>query len=341
MNARERILAVFAGEQPDTTPIFPKIAFANVLACEGMTVREYMTDPKCMARACISAYRKFGWDGVSIHTDISSEGKALGTIYEQPENAPGILKKYLLNDISEVDKVKVPDPYTTEPMKTVIEAIRIVKREIGEEAFIMGWTNGPLNVAGQLYNLDELLVTLLEEPEEVHVLLEKCTEVACTYAAAMIEAGADMIAYGHATASQNVISKNCYLEFALPYEQKLVRAIHDHGAKACTHICGNIEKIVDVIAQNGSDVIDFDHVCDIDRLRSVVPDKIYRGNVDPALFALGTPEEIRETVRALLAQEGTKKKFFLGSGCEINTNTPVENLKAFVEAGRAFGKCGA
>ena len=46
MNSRERIMAVLAGEKPDMTPIFPKIAFANVLACEGMTVREYMTDPK-------------------------------------------------------------------------------------------------------------------------------------------------------------------------------------------------------------------------------------------------------------------------------------------------------
>ena len=74
MNSRERILAVLAGKKPDMTPIFPKIAFANVLACEGMTVREYMTDPKCMARACISAYRKFGWDGVApvsyTHLDV-------------------------------------------------------------------------------------------------------------------------------------------------------------------------------------------------------------------------------------------------------------------------------
>lgn len=248
------------------------------------------------------------------------------------------MKKYLLNDISERDKVKIPDPYTTESMKTVIEAIRIVKKEIGEEAYILGWTNGPLNVAGQIYNLDELLVSLLEEPEEVHALLEKCTEVACTYSAAMIEAGADMIAYGHATASQNVISDNCYMEFALPYEKRLVQSIHDHGALALTHICGNIENRVELIAQNGSDVVDFDHVCDIDILRAKVPEKIYRGNINPALFAVGTPEEIREKVKELLAKEGTRERFFLGSGCEINTNTPIENLKAFVEAGREFSR---
>lgn len=338
MNSRKRILAVLEGKKPDMTPIFPKIAFANVIACEGMTVKQYMTDPCCMAKACIEAYKKFGWDGVSLHTDISSEGKALGSIYEQPENSPPILKKYLLEDLEHLEKVSIPDPNTTESMKTVVEAVRLVKKEIGDEAYILAWTNGPLNVAGQIYNLDELLVSLIEEPDKVHQLLEICTNVAITYARALIEAGADMIAYGHATASSNVISKNCYLEFALPYEKRLVRAIHEKRAKALTHICGNIENIIDVIAQNGSDVVDFDYVCNIDRLRMKVPEKIYRGNINPALFAMGTHKEIEDAVRKLLAQEGTEEKFFLGSGCEINLNTPVENIQAFVEAGRKYGK---
>ena len=95
---------------------------------------------------------------------------------------------------------------------------------------------------------------------------------------------------------------------------------------------------MDAIAQNGSDVVDFDHVCDIDRLRERMPDKIYRGNIDPALFAMGTEGEIREAVKRLLAQKGAEEKFFLGSGCEINLNTPVGNLKAFTEAGRKYGK---
>lgn len=337
MNSRERIEAVLAGERPDTTPIFPKIAFATARFCEGMTVKDYMTDPKSMAKSVIHAYHRFGWDGVALHTDISSEGMALGSIYEQPQDAPPILKKYLLDDIGEIDKVKVPDPYTACSMKTVIEAVRLVKQEIGREAYLLGWTNGPLNVAAQIFNLDELLVALIEEPEKVHALLERCTEVACAYAEALIDAGADMIAYGHATASSNVISKNYYLEFALPYEKKLVQTIHDHGAKALTHICGNIEGIVDAISQNGADVIDFDYVCDIDALKEKVPDKIFRGNINPVIFAEGTPEEMEEAVRSLLSQKGTDTNFFLGSGCEINLTAKEENLQAFVEAGRKYG----
>lgn len=338
MNARERVIAVLEGQKPDMVPIVPKIAFANVIAFDDMKVIDYMTDPKCMAKACIGAAKRFGWDGISFHTDISSEGMALGSIYDRPENSPAILRKYLLHDIGEADKVKIPDPYTTEPMKTVIEAIKIAKKEVGEDYFIIGWTNGPLNVASQLYNLDELLISLIESPDEAKALLEICTQVSCVYAEALVQAGADAVAYGHATASSNVISRSCYEEFALPYEKRLVSAIHKAGAKAITHICGHIEAIIDLIDENGSDVVDFDTVCDIDRLRKKVPDKVYRGNISPSLFAVGQPEEIEKEVKTLLEQQGTSHQFLLGSGCEINLNTSAANLEAFVHAGRKYGK---
>ena len=333
MTSRERILAVLEGRQPDRTPVFPKIAFANVLACENMKVIDYMTDPECMARACITAYRRFGWDGVALHTDIGSEGMALGSIYARPGNAPAELKTPLLSTADEYEAVIVPNPLTTEPMKTVIEAVRLVKAELGEEAYIAAWTNGPLNVASQVLALEEVLIGLLTEPETIHKLLEKCTDVAVAYATELIRAGADCIAYGHATASATVISRESYREFALPYETRLISEIHAHGARAITHICGNIEPIIDLIAQNGSDVVDFDHVCAPAQLRAKLgADKVLRGNLDPTLLALGTPEEITRAIHELRRSMSGDNRFLLGTGCEVSLATPIENFYAMMQA---------
>ena len=93
---------------------------------------------------------------------------------------------------------------------------------------------------------------------------------------------------------------------------------------------------VDLIAQNGSDIIDFDHVCDIKILRQKAPGKVFRGNIDPALLAMGTPDQIRAAVRELLKDVGKDPRFLLGSGCEIGLNTPLENLHAFVDAGKGY-----
>ncbi len=164
MTSRERILAVLRGGKPDRVPIFPKIAFSNVLACPGMTVREYMTNPGSMAEAAIRA-----------------------------------------------------------------------------------------------------------------------------------------------------------------------------RARAFTHICGRIEPTADLIAQTGTDVVDFDHLCDYETLLRLAPGKVFRGNIDSELFVFGKESEIRESVRKLLSKASSSGKLLLGSGCEIALNTPVENLHAFVEAGREFG----
>jgi len=332
------MFAILQGREADFVPIFPKIAFSNVLACHGMTVREYMTDSACMARAVIGAQELFGWDTLAFHTDIGSEGHALGSLYEQPEHGPSQLTKYLLNDIADYEKIVTPDPNVALPMKTVIDAVKIAKREKGSDAFIQAWTNGPLNIASQVLRIDSLLTEMLDNPEALHLLLERCLATGLVYAKALVSAGADAIAFGHAMASSSVISKEHYTEFALPYEKRLVAAIHKEGAVAITHICGNIVPIVGLISENGSDIIDFDHVCDFGTLNQSAPEKIFRGNISPELLAFGTEEQIDENVKRLLMTGGKTRKLILGSGCEIALNTPINNLHAFVKAGRNYGK---
>lgn len=340
MNSKQRVEAQLRGETPDYVPIVPKIAFANVIVCPGMTVRDYMTSGANMAEACMTAYRTFGWDGVSLQTDIGNEGKALGSVYRQPENAPSQMVKPLLASVApeELEKVHMPDICRTEPFSIVLDAVKRVAAEIGEEAYVIAWTNGPLNVASQLLGINELLPALIESPNEVWMLLEKCTDVACAYARELVSAGAQAIAFGHATASTDLISPADYRTFALPFEKKLVKAIHEAGAVAITHICGNILPIIDDIRQNGSEVIDFDHICELDKLMERAPDRIFRGNIDPAMLAVGTPAAIQEQVEKLLRIKGAAGRLLLGSGCEINTNTPIANLHAFVEAGRKYGR---
>ena len=167
---------------------------------------------------------------------------------------------------------------------------------------------------------------------------DRCLAYTVNYVKYLAETGVDAISFGHAMASNTVISAQNYQDFALPYETRLVSAIHENGVRAITHICGDIHGIVELITRNGSDIIDFDHLCDVSRLKTQT-DRVLRGNIDPSLLANGTPQEVYDQT-AKVVQEGKKGgNFILGSGCEVTATTPPENLKAFVQAGRDFGKC--
>lgn len=337
MNSKQRMQALTDGKQPDMVPIFPKISFATIKSVPGMNFHDYTTNPEHMANAIISSARKYGYDAVGITTDIANEGMALGSIYERPADRPSKMVRYLLDTIDDYEKVVMADPMSKEPTRTIIRATELVKKEIGDEFYITSWCNGPLNVASQLIPLEEVLIGMIDDPDTLHELLERCLQFSMRYAKMLVEAGADAVSFGHAMASCTVISRDRYREFALPYETRLVQAIHEAGGKAITHICGNIEPIITDVDTNGSDIIDFDHLCDpVKILQSST--KIIRGNLDPVLFSNGTPEELyEETSRVVELCKGSGR-FILGSGCEITENASEENIRAFVRAGRDHGK---
>ena len=56
------------------------------------------------------------------------------------------------------------------------------------------------------------------------------------------------------------------------------------------------------------------------------------GNIDPAgQLRNGTPQSVREAVRALREECGGYANFVLSSGCDIPPATPWENIDAFFE----------
>jgi MtaA/CmuA family methyltransferase len=169
----------------------------------------------------------------------------------------------------------------------------------------------------------------------VHDLLEKCVEVEIAFAQAQVEAGADIVGLGDSIASQ--ISTEMYRQFALPYEQRIFAAVHEMGALARLHICGNTTRILSLMAESGADIIDLDWMVDIGLAAEALGDyPVVCGNFDPtAVMLLGTADEVREATLFCLRWGGSR--LFSGAGCEIPDGTPRENLMAQAQALRYFG----
>lgn len=331
MKPRERIEALLRGDTPDYVPFFPKISHTAHKAVPGMTVIDYMTSSDSMARAVMTAAQTYEYDAVGITTDIGNEGMALGSKYTRDLDETSKLVEYLLTSIDEYEKVIVRDPYEAEPTNTILRATAQVKREMGDQLYVTAWCNGPLNVASQLIPLEEIMYAMVDEPETLHKLLRRCADYSKNYAKALIEAGADAVSFGHAMASCTVISPQNYLEFAADYEKELVDAIHKAGGAAITHICGNIVPIAREIEKNGSEMMDFDHMCVLEQMLENTS-CILRGNIDPALVANGTPGQVYEASCELVKRGKASKRFILGLGCEVSLNTPLENLAAMNNA---------
>ena len=166
-------------------------------------------------------------------------------------------------------KLKAFDPLVAPRTRDRIEAVRQYVSLVGNTHSILGWVEGPLAEYVDLRGLDNAMVDLIEEPSRFHEAAQVIVDCAIAFARPQIEAGADVIGVGDAAAS--LIGPDLYRRHVLPWQQKLLAAIHNlgetrapaplpggKGVKIKLHICGNIAAIAPHLAESGADIIDVD-----------------------------------------------------------------------------------
>ena len=329
MTGRERILNLLAGEPVDRIPNMP-ITMMFAADTLGVSYREYVTDYRKLVEAQIVTAETYHIDHVSCISDPAREASGYGADIIYFDDQPPAIDESnaLLADKSTFKQLKPLDLFR-EGSRT-LDRIRAVERfaeSVGQTRLIEGWIEGPCAESADIRGINHLMTDFLDDPGFVTELFDFVTENAIRFAKAQVEAGAELIGVGDAAAS--LVGPKLYEQFVLPFEQKLISAIHGFGAKVRLHICGNTNRISAMMAWSGTDFIDLDSMVDIAKARDAMgPEQVIAGNIDPVKIARnGTPELIVEKLAACRAAAGTK--YIITAGCEVPRGTPPENMRAF------------
>jgi MtaA/CmuA family methyltransferase len=247
-----------------------------------------------------------------------------------PENGVPYLPEVFIKDLKDISRLRPAAPESAVRMYDRIQAVDLLKKEGGSDYPVMGWIEGALAEACDLRGMGNIMVDLMDEPEAVRELLEICTEQAILFAKSQIKAGADIIGIGDAAAS--LVGPALYEEFALPFEQRIIEAIHKEGAFARLHICGNTKSILEKVTHTGADIVDVDWMVDFKEAVQQFGGGIAAcGNFDPVDILLqGNPEKVENAVKGCLAV--SRSNTFIMAGCEVPIETPADNLKAVAQA---------
>jgi MtaA/CmuA family methyltransferase len=323
---KERIYAILKGDsfdRPAVTPIFMAWA-ANYI---GHPYRDYYLDGDVLVEAQLAVTRAFNLDQISAISDPWREASAYGVEFDYPPDGIGKPKDTLIKTRDDISHIELLDIENSERMKQRVESVRKMAAEIGQTHSVLGWIEGPLAEYADLRGLESALMDLIDNPQMFTDAADVIVQNAIAFALAQIEAGADMIGIGDAAAS--LIGGALYKEYILPFEQKLIAAIHEAGAAVKLHICGNTIGIVQHMAETGADIIDVDWMNPLDKARQLVgPEVTLCGNFDPSAVLLqGSPEDVADAAKNCLKAGG--HKFILMPGCEIPPATPEQNIRAF------------
>lgn len=330
MTGRERILAVLRGQKTDHLPCMPitMMFAADIL---GVRYGAYARDHNLLVAAQIKTAELFGFDHVSTISDPAREAADYGAnIQWYDDQPPAILEDdVLFMDKQTLAGFKIPDPQPGGRREDRIRGVELLCQRVGNNLFVEGWVEGPCAEASDLRGINRLMMDFSDDPGFVRDLFDLVVDGALRFAAAQIQAGADIIGIGDAAAS--LVGPRIYKEFVWPSEKKLIGAIHELGGKVRLHICGNTRRILADMGSLGADIVDIDFPVSLQQARAEMgPQQPLAGNLDPVREVRnGSPKSIAESLEALYRRSGDP--WIVAAGCEIVRDTPHCNVHAIVE----------
>lgn len=334
MTSVERVTATLQGKPADRVPVIAQV-FGHAAVTAGVSLGDYLRDGSVLARCQVDALRKYRYDAVFALMDTSVETEAAGSVLDYPAGCYPTVTSYALANRDDIEIISVPDPLRAGRMPELLEAARILRKEVGEETLVVGCVLGPLTVATQLMGMQNALYCAIDDPGQFTDVLAYSTMLAAEFGKAQIDAGVHLPVIFDPSASPAVIPPSFFREFELPGLKKLFASLKAHGSAAnWLHIAGPAATILPFYPEAGVDIANFDYPVSAETAQAALPSTCLDGNIKPLSFVDADPGEIAREAGRLLDQFAGRGKFILSSGCEIPPESLPGNIEAMVRAAR-------
>ena len=334
MTGRDRILALFEGRPVDALPLMP-ITMMFAADRIGAPYGKYATDYRVLAEGQIRTAEKFDLDHVSCVSDPACEAADCGATVQFFDDQPPAVDetRSLLADKRVLAGLEAPDPLGGGRMHNRVRAASRLRERVGHDKLVEGWIEGPSAEAADLRGINRLMTDFYDDPAFVRDLFDFVLGMELEFARAQLDAGAELIGVGDAAAS--LVGPQIYAEFILPYERRMIDALHAMGARVRLHICGNIRRILSGVGSLGCEMADIDSMVPLgEARREMGPDQVLAGNLDPVKTLRNASAE---SVAAAIAEchRLAGARYIVAAGCEVPRDTPEENLRALTAYARS------
>ena len=291
---------------------------------------ELCKTPELVVEVTMQPLRRFELDAAIIFADILLPLEKMGIDFEFTKgDGPQIHNP--VRTLGEVEKIRAIDP--AEEMSYLMDAIRMVKRELGGKVPLIGFSGAPFTLAsyitegGGSRNYIFTKSMMYREPDTWRLLMEKLTDMVIVYLNDQIKAGVQVVQVFDSWVG--CLSPDDYREFVLPYQRRLMASLdksvpHIHFAFGASHL-------LTLIKEAGGDVIGLDWRMNVDEAWQLLNhEPSVQGNLDPvALY--GSRDYIKGRVKDILERVENRNGHIFNLGHGILPTTPVDNAKYMID----------
>lgn len=293
--------------------------------------------PELAAEVTLQPLRRFDLDAAIIFADILLPLVPMGLDLAFVEDeGPRIGNP--IREKKDVLSLRPVDAKTD--LGFVLEAIGIVRAELGGKRPVIGFAGAPFTLAsyavegGPTRDYRRLKALMWNEPEAYTRLMERLADVTVDYLLAQVTAGADALQLFDSWAG--ALSERDYREKVLPFSRSVISRAREAGVPVI-HFAPGTGGYLETVAEAGGDVLSLDWRVDIGEARHRIGKAFaVQGNLDPMVLLEGSPKTVREAARAVLHAAGGRPGHIFNLGHGIHKETPIPNVEILIETVHTF-----
>ncbi|HEY5960771.1 MAG TPA: uroporphyrinogen decarboxylase [Polyangiaceae bacterium] len=332
----DRFIRACRGEAVDTTPVwFMRQAGRYMAEYRALRSKHKMLElcktPELAVEVTLQPLRAHAVDAAILFADLLLPLEPMGAPFDFLAGEGPVIERPVRTG-DDIARLRVIDP-EADGLAYVLEAIRMLRRELDGKTPLIGFAGGPFTLASYLieggksshYVLTKRL--MFSEPALWHELAGKLAEVVRRFFRAQIAAGVQAVQLFDSWVG--ALGPDDFATFVEPHLAHILKDIETTGVPVI-HFGTGTQSLLELQKRAGGTVIGVDWRTPLDEAsRRLGADTVLQGNLDPvALFA---PREIldQKLTDVLLRGKAAKGHIFnLGHGILPETDPNVVSFVA-------------
>lgn len=333
----DRFLRACRREPTDVTPVwFMRQAGRYMAEYRALrakhTLLELCKTPELAAEVTLQPLR-LGMDAAILFADILLPLEPMGAPFEFAKGEGPVIHAPV-RDRAAIEKLRIFDAEDDDGLPHVLQAIRILRRELDGKTPLIGFAGAPFTIASYLveggkssdYRITKKM--MWSEPETFSLLMTKISEVVRRFLRAQVAAGAQAVQLFDSWIG--ALSPADYREHVQSHVRHILSDLETTGVPVI-HFGTNTSTLLELQREAGGTVLGVDWRIPLSEgWKRIGPDRAIQGNLDPLLLL--APRDVAEKhARAVLREAAGRPGHIFNLGHGIVPETPVDNVKAMID----------
>ncbi len=330
MTGRQRFLAAANLQPVDTTPVWFMRQAGRCLPEYRALRKQYSFmelahTPELAVQATLMPVDRFDVDGAVLFADIMLPLEGMGVEFEiKPGVGPVIANP--IRTMADVEALRVVGPEEGTPY--VLEALRLLRSELGDRAAALGFAGAPWTLACYLVDgkptkeYPKTKAMMYGQPDVWHALMEKLTQVTELYVQGQVEVGADVVQLFDSWLG--LVDEDNYRTHVQPYTARIFASLR--GKAPTIHFSTGTNHLLTAIRDAQPNMVSVDWRVRLAEAWEIIGhDKGIQGNLDPTLLFAPWPT-IASAATDILQQADGRHGHIFNLGHGIHPETDPDNL---------------